>query len=63
MFSISAAVLLGIAVVLLTRKWELSIFHAIVCTLFGISIAGSPLGKNLWKAFQEVVKFVSQLQF
>ncbi|QOI67565.1 hypothetical protein SEA_BEUFFERT_197 [Streptomyces phage Beuffert] len=59
----SIPVLLGIAVVLLNRKWDLSVFHAIVCVLFGISIATSPLGENIWKGFMGIVDFFSTLQF
>ena len=61
--SLSAAVLLGVLVYLLWRYAALSLWHIVICALFGFYLSSSTVGPHIANALHTVAIFLSRLHF
>jgi hypothetical protein len=57
--SISAVLLLGVAVLVLCRYAGLRGWHALVCTLFGFYLAASPLAPTIADAADAIARLIT----
>ena len=57
--SVSAVLLLGVAVLVLCRFAGLRASHALVCVLFGFYLAASPLAPTISDAVSTVARLVA----
>lgn len=57
--SISAVLLLAVAVLALCRRGGLRTWHAVVCTLFGFYLATSPVAPTIAQLGTQVAELIS----
>lgn len=61
--TLSLSVILGIVILALIAKWELSKVAAIVCILFGITIGGTEAGNTVMGWVDQFGNIISQIKF
>ena len=61
--SLSAAVLLAVLVYLLWRYAGVSLWHIVICALFGFYLSSSTIGPHIANALHSVATFLSRLHF
>jgi hypothetical protein len=57
--SVSIVVVLGLAVLVLSRYAALRLSHALVCVLFGFYLASSPLAPTISDAVSTIAQLIS----
>lgn len=61
MISMSIVVILGIIVVLMNRKYDLGLGHALVCVAFGVFLGPTKLGMGIHDSVISLFQFLNSL--
>ncbi|MEY9930557.1 hypothetical protein ABH926_005204 [Catenulispora sp. GP43] len=60
--SLSVLVVLAVAALLMCRKGELKVWHAIVCALFGFYLASTSVAPTVRQGTSAVAEFISSIK-